>query len=60
LSESGDYTAKYDAAKEVIARFQWIPNLAMPVQPAESVKTAYTAISATQHLTLDNLLNQVV
>jgi len=60
LSEAGDYTAKYYAAKEVIAQYQWIPNLFVPQQPAPAVKTAYPAISATQHLTLENLLSQVV
>lgn len=60
LSEAGDYTAKYDAAKQIFAEFQWIPNLAMPAQPPQTIKTAYPAIQATQHLTLNQLLAQVV
>ena len=60
LSEAGDYTEKYNEALAVIEQYQWIPNLVKVDQPAPSVKTAYPAISATQHLTLDNLLSQVV
>jgi len=60
LNEAGDYGPKYDGVKAVIGNYQWIPNLYMPNQPAQSVKTAYPAISAIQHITLDNLLSEVV
>ncbi|KZS05123.1 Beta-galactosidase [Daphnia magna] len=59
LSEAGDYTDKYYAAKDLIARFNRIPNIYMPAMPAESVKTVYPAIQATEHLTLDDLLLQL-
>lgn len=32
----------------------------MPPMPAESIKTAYPAIQATEHLTLEDLLLQLV
>lgn len=60
LSEAGDYTDKYYAAKDLIARYSRVPNIVMPELPAESVKTAYPSIQATQHLTLENLLSQLV
>lgn len=60
LSEAADYTDKYYAAKDLIARFNRIPNIYMPAMPAESVKTVYPAIQATEHLTLEDLLLQLV
>lgn len=60
LSEAGDYSDKYLAAKNLVARYNTIPNLYMPAMPAESIKTAYPPIEATQHLTLFDLLAQVV
>lgn len=60
LSEAGDYTDKYYAAKDLIARFSRVSNIIMPDLPAQSVKTAYPSIQATQHLTLENLLAQLV
>lgn len=60
LTEAGDYTDKYYAAKDLIARYSKVPNIYMPARPAESVKTAYPPIQATQHLTLENLLQQLV
>ncbi|KAI9554454.1 hypothetical protein GHT06_019727 [Daphnia sinensis] len=59
LTEAGDYTDKYYAAKDLIARFNRIPNIYMPPMPAESIKTAYPAIQATEHLTLEDLLLQL-
>ena len=61
LSESGDYTAKYDAAKALIAKYNYnVPNVAMPAQPVQTTKTAYPSLTTTQHLTLNELLQQVV
>lgn len=60
LTEAGDYTDKYYAAKDLIARYSKISNIYMPALPAESVKTIYPTIQATQHLTLENLLLQLV
>ncbi|XP_057375258.1 beta-galactosidase-1-like protein 2 [Daphnia carinata] len=59
LTEAGDYTDKYYAAKDLIARFNRIPNIYMPPMPAESIKTAYPPIQATEHLTLEDLLLQL-
>ena len=60
LTEAGDYTDKYYAAKDLIARFNRIPNIYMPALPAESVKTIYPEIQTTEHLTLEDLLLQLV
>ena len=60
MSEAGDYTDKYYAAKDLIALYNKIPNIYMPALPTESVKTIYPAIQATQHLTLEDLLLQLV
>lgn len=61
LSEAGDYSDKYYAAKDLIAKYNLnVPNVAMPAMPAETTKTAYPTISATQHLTLNELVQQVV
>jgi len=61
LTEAGDYSEKYFAAKTLIAKYNLnVPNVAMPTAPAETTKTAYPTISATQHLTLNDLVLQVV
>jgi hypothetical protein len=61
LTEAGDYSEKYYAAKDLIAKYNLnVPNVAMPTMPAETTKTAYPTISATQHLTLNDLVQQVV
>ena len=60
MTEAGDYTDKYYAAKDLIATYSKVSNIYMPPLPAESVKTAYPSIQATQHLTLENLLLQLV
>jgi len=58
LSEAGDYTEKYYAIKEYLAQQNQLA-ITMPPMPAESVKTAYPAISCEQHLTLDDLIAQL-
>lgn len=60
LTEAGDYSDKYYAIKDLVARFNIVPNIVIPTQPVESIKAAYPTIFATQHLTLENLLSQVV
>ena len=60
LSEAGDYTDKYYAAKELIARYSKVPNIYLPALPTESIKTIYPTIQTTQHLTLEDLLLQLV
>ncbi|XP_046649985.1 beta-galactosidase-1-like protein 2 [Daphnia pulicaria] len=59
LTEAGDYTDKYYAAKDLIAQFNRVPNIYMPALPVESVKTAYPEIQTTEHLTLEDLLLQL-
>ena len=61
LTEAGDYSDKYYAAKDLIAKYNLnVPNVFMPAMPAETIKTAYPSISVTQHLTLNDLVLQVV
>lgn len=45
---------------DLIARFSMVPNIYTPARPLETAKTAYPAIQATEHLTLYDLLPQVV
>ena len=59
LSEAGDYTPKYFAAKEIIEKFLPIQTL-LPKLPAESVKRAFPKALITSYLTLEDLLDQVV
>jgi len=59
LSESGDYTEKYNITETLIDTYQKV-KLRKPARPAESKKTAYPAIKIQDYLTLEQLYSAVV
>jgi hypothetical protein len=59
LSEAGDYTEKYDAAKEIIASVLPI-TIRLPDRPAESIKIAYPPVEISSYLSFDDIVRQVV
>jgi hypothetical protein len=60
LSESGDYTPKFEAACDFIKKNAQNPEFAAPERPAETTKSAYVPISFDSYLTLNDLLDQDV
>lgn len=58
LNESGDYTEKYFAAKELIKKYSKIP-VNIPEMPVVSKKTAYSRIKPNCTLSLNQLLEQL-
>lgn len=59
LSESGDYTEKYQLAKDLIAADNPVKTK-IPEQPAITPKTAYPTVEMTEILTYTQLIDQVV
>lgn len=59
LSEAGDYTEKYQIAKDLIAADTKVPTLT-PEMPAANPKTAYPAAPISEFLTYDQIIAQVV
>lgn len=58
ISESGDYTDKYYATKELIAKYNPIKTK-LPVAPAETEKIAYGTIHIEKQTYLWNLLEKI-
>ncbi|PYZ99367.1 hypothetical protein A6K26_009645, partial [Gammaproteobacteria bacterium 2W06] len=59
LTEAGDYTEKYNLAKEIIARFNPLEGIVdRPEPPVETTKVAYPAAPVADVLDLDALLTQ--
>lgn len=59
LSEAGDYTEKYQVAKDLIAADNKVPTLT-PEMPPTNPKTIYQAAPITEFLTYDQIIAQVV
>ena len=59
LSESGDYTPKYDVAAQMI-RTALAVQTRLPDPPNPTPKRAYAAVQITEYLTLNDLIVQVV
>ncbi|XP_063613408.1 beta-galactosidase-1-like protein 2 [Penaeus indicus] len=60
LTEAGDYTEKYNLAKEIIARYNPLEGIVdLPAPPAETTKVAYPAVPVADVLDLDTFLTQV-
>ena len=59
LSESGDYTPKYDVAAQLIPAALAVPTR-LPARPNPTPKRAYAAVKISEYLTLNELIVQVV
>jgi hypothetical protein len=59
LSEAGDYTIKYQLAKDLIAANNDVETK-IPAQPEESIKTAYPTAAVTDFLSYDQFIQQIV
>ncbi|CAG0916082.1 unnamed protein product [Notodromas monacha] len=60
ISESGDYTEKYEAVCSFMQANTINPPIALPERPLETSKMAPVAIPVSSYLTLDDLLSQNV
>nr|CAD7392462.1 unnamed protein product [Timema cristinae] len=58
LTEAGDYTAKYNATRELAAKYNPV-QLKVPDLPAQSIKKAYPTTAVSEQLTFDQLLELV-
>lgn len=59
LNEAGDYTEKYQVAKDLIAADNKVPTLT-PEMPAANPKTIYAPAPITEFLTYEQIIAQVV
>ncbi|KAG7155525.1 Beta-galactosidase-1-like protein 2-like [Homarus americanus] len=59
LSENGDYTKKYYAAKELIHQICTDMDLTCPVPPQQTPSALYPDLQLTRKMTLDCILQQV-
>ena len=59
MSEAGDYTDKYNASADIIAKYNTVITK-LPAAPPESKKVAYEAAPITEQLTYDEILENVV
>ncbi|PSN41039.1 hypothetical protein C0J52_17739, partial [Blattella germanica] len=58
LSEAGDFTAKYNASKEIVAKYNKVLTK-LPDAPAESVKTAYKDVPITEQLDYSGIIDRI-
>nr|CAD7456009.1 unnamed protein product [Timema tahoe] len=58
LTEAGDYTEKYNATRELAAKYNPV-QLKVPDLPAQSIKRAYPTTSVSEQLTFDQLIDLV-
>ena len=58
LSESGDYTEKYEFITQLVDKYA-SPKLKRPERPTESIKTAYPTVSPQNYLTYNDMVDQV-
>ncbi|CAL4082809.1 unnamed protein product, partial [Meganyctiphanes norvegica] len=60
LTESGDYTAKYDLAKEIIAKYNPLEGIVSnPTAPSENPKSPNSVVNITYSMDFITLLNNV-
>jgi hypothetical protein len=59
LTEAGDYTNKYDACREIVAKYNKVLTK-LPLQPVMSKKMAYGPVSITGQLNFNQIIDKVV